>query len=78
MKADAEYHSRQCPPSTEPPPRPKSTSEFPDCHVRDDTSFWAKHAATDVLNLGENEGKEYNGLLRVLLTGSEWIAMGLI
>lgn len=71
MRASAEYHSRECPFPTEPPSRSEPTSEFLDDPVRDTGVFWANYAATDVLNLTENEGAEYNGLLRVLLTGSE-------
>lgn len=34
-----------------------------------DPWFWAKHAATDVLNLEKNEGKEFDGALDILLVG---------
>lgn len=34
-----------------------------------DPWFWAKHAATDVLNLEKNEGKEFDGALDILLLG---------
>ncbi|KAL6890859.1 hypothetical protein GGI43DRAFT_425328 [Trichoderma evansii] len=74
MTADAEYHSRECPPPAEPPsgyqPPRKSPDDDVDDPVRDTGVFWANYAATDVLNLAENEGAEYNGLLRVLLTGT--------
>lgn len=76
MRADAEYHSRECPPPAEPPSHYRPPSRPPDDEdlddpVRDTGVFWANYAATDVLNLADNEGAEYNGLLRVLLTGCE-------
>ncbi|KAL7917903.1 hypothetical protein ACQKWADRAFT_305654 [Trichoderma austrokoningii] len=69
MKKDAKRHSRKCPPPTEPPSRSEPTSEVPDDPVKDAGSFWASYAATDVLNLAQNEGAEYNGYLRILLAG---------
>ncbi|KAF7549131.1 hypothetical protein G7Z17_g6612 [Cylindrodendrum hubeiense] len=35
----------------------------------EDPWFWAKHAATDVLSLEKNEGKEFDGALDLLLVG---------
>jgi hypothetical protein len=69
MRKSAEDHARECPPPAEPPSRSEPTSEIPDDPVHDTGVFWANYAATDVLNLASNEGAEYNGLLRVLLTG---------
>lgn len=69
MKKDAEHHSRECPPPTEPPSRSEPTSEIPDDPMKDPGGFWASYAAADVLNLAQNEGAYYNGYLRVLLTG---------
>ncbi|KAH7140702.1 hypothetical protein EDB81DRAFT_692084 [Dactylonectria macrodidyma] len=37
--------------------------------LREDPCYWAKHAATDVLDLARNEGKEFDGTLELLLVG---------
>jgi hypothetical protein len=33
------------------------------------SEFWGGYAATDVLNLAQNEGPQFSGRLRILLTG---------
>ncbi|KAK1237983.1 hypothetical protein MKX08_002562 [Trichoderma sp. CBMAI-0020] len=70
MKKDAERHTCECPLPIEPPSRSEPTSEIPDDPVQDRGFFWANYAATDVLNLAANEGLEYDGILRILLTGT--------
>ncbi|UKZ68466.1 uncharacterized protein TrAtP1_009501 [Trichoderma atroviride] len=70
MRKDAERHSGECPPPTEPPSRSEPTSEIPDDPVQDEGFFWANYAATDVLNLAANEGIEFDGFLRILLSGT--------
>ncbi|KAM0264934.1 hypothetical protein ACHAQJ_000450 [Trichoderma viride] len=69
-QSNSEIHSYFCPPNRHPPSKSMPTKEIPDHPVFDTGVFWANYAATDILNLAENEGAEYNGPLRILLTGT--------
>jgi hypothetical protein len=76
---DLKIHGYECPPRLidayeSPPSNSKSTDDIPDHPVVDTGVFWANYAATDILNLAENEGAEYSGRLRILLAGSEFAA----
>ncbi|RFU73039.1 hypothetical protein TARUN_9212 [Trichoderma arundinaceum] len=67
--SDLENHKSDCPPQCTPPSTSPPT-EIPDHPTFDTGVFWANYAATDVLNLAENEGAEYDGLLKILLLGT--------
>ncbi|KAL7791841.1 hypothetical protein V8C37DRAFT_416589 [Trichoderma ceciliae] len=69
-KNHSALHETECPPRCIPPSTSEPTAEIPDHPVFDTGVFWANYAATDILNLAENEGPEYNGPLRILLLGT--------
>ncbi|KAL7818033.1 hypothetical protein V8C44DRAFT_368148 [Trichoderma aethiopicum] len=68
-KAHAKAHKATCPPPHVPPSAGIDGVAIPDHPVFDTGVFWGNHAATDVLNLAENEGAEYHGPLKLLLLG---------
>ncbi|KAH6603548.1 hypothetical protein Trco_008323 [Trichoderma cornu-damae] len=70
-EAHSETHKAQCPPVGAPASKSKAPDDgIPDHPSFDNGIFWANYAATDILNLEENEGAEYSGPLRVLLLGT--------
>ncbi|PTB65249.1 hypothetical protein BBK36DRAFT_1169995 [Trichoderma citrinoviride] len=65
----AKVHKASCPPPHVPPSAGIDGAAIPDHPVFDTGVFWGNYAATDILNLAENEGAEYNGPLKLLLLG---------
>ncbi|KAL7819118.1 hypothetical protein V8C26DRAFT_434213 [Trichoderma gracile] len=68
-KAHAKAHKESCPPPHVPPTAGIDGAVIPDHPIFDTGVFWGNYAASDILNLAENEGAEYDGCLRLLLLG---------
>ena len=71
-KEHAKAHKASCPPPHVPPTAGIDGAAIPNHPIFDTGVFWGNHAATDILNLAENEGAEYDGFLRLLLLGREF------
>lgn len=62
-----EFHKPDCIPEVIKDAIPKPGD---DLHAQE-LRFWAPYPATDLLNLPENEGSNFDGKLRILIAGGK-------